>query len=714
MNVIQRFDELCMENDSDVNEGLNDAAKLISVYVFYHYYNGDISQLDGLSSNLCYYDPNEWFLSAVLKSTTIDGNAIDFITTVKKETLKSISESELQKIVEDCAKSIGKVVYNDKSAKIKVKLTYDQLGLSINDYDSAYFTLKILSDWVPDPEEKIRLQTIVSSCNVKSNKVGFELLFADDIEQEIDDIESPKEYVSSGTLNVYENASSCEIGSDGSFITVVSAKSLKMLFFQYSTRGLFASNLRFFISSKKIDPKIIDSIQNDSGNFVYYNNGIIITCDECYRTENQLHLTNFSIVNGGQTTNLIGRTPFLNDFGVVCKVITSKCEDKTKRAEFLSKVAEASNTQKPINAKDLIANRKEQRLLKEQFSKCGIFLKIKRGEKINKSLYPEPWQNASNDEVAQIIYSMVFQMPGAAKNSKASLLSNDKTYGLIFDSTYCDDFLLSIQYLKVAYAKWKKDLFRKEPRTSLKYGLAKNADLLSLAVIGLIVKLITNESLAKRMLAYPLPTINNENEDMKFMLQQNDIGTSSVINPQLIGYSESNSFHSVYDLIFDSILIPAYKKFRLYYPNYAYGNFGKTQSYYFNYILPAAVDYIFKFESKIKESIGGLLNLSADSSSGFKEQRQFDEYRPGLQEELMEFRKKKVASSNGRLKNSDVFSNLQMATICRVLPRSKIDFDYKCKLMKKQIDEFGDEIIRIVNKYCDLSDFDAGGDKDGD
>ena len=711
MNVIQRFDKLCIEAESDINQGLNDAAKLVSIYSFYHYFNGDESQLDEIQNSLCYYEPEEWFLAAVLRSTTIDGNAVDFVTVVEKTTLQTSTDEELKALVLKTAKDIGVVVLHEPEAKIKVRVVYDRLDIRIGDDDSAFFTLKILCNWTPDPEEKIRLQTIVANCGVRNNKVGFELIFADDIEQEIDDIESPKEYVSSGFLNLFGNSSICKIGEEGRFLTVISARSLKMLFFQFATRGLFASNLRFFISAKKIDPKIINSIQNESENFVYYNNGIIITCDECHLVGNQLRLTNFSVVNGGQTTNLIGRTPFDGDFGVVCKVITSKYEDKVEKVEFLAKVAEASNMQKPINAKDLIANRKEQRLLKEQFSRCGIFLKVKRGEKINKSLYPEPWQNASNDEIAQMIYSCIYQMPGSAKNGRTALLSNERTYDQIFKSEYDDSFLTSLQHLKIGFANWKKELLKKEVRSSPKVGLARTGDLLSFALVCLIVKLETNKSLFKSLLEIPHYLINNENEDAKFMIGQNDIGRFSLVNPALFGFIGKKTFNPVFDLVFDNILIPSYHRFKRDYPNYAYVNFNKAQSYYFNYVFPYAVKYILTNESDIRSKLSGLLNFAADSSEGFEKHRSFDDYLPGLNHELSEFRAKKVQGANGRIKNSDVFTNMQLTYVCRYLPKTKMSLEMKCKFKEQQIQDYGDEIIRIVEKYCDLSQFEEGADE---
>ena len=45
-----------------------------------------------------------------------------------------------------------------------------------------------------------------------------------------------------------------------------------------------------------------------------------------YKSENgnDLVLYNFSIVNGGQTTNLVGRASFDTDFAIMCKVIKNK------------------------------------------------------------------------------------------------------------------------------------------------------------------------------------------------------------------------------------------------------------------------------------------------------------------------------------------------------------------------------------------------------
>ena len=62
---------------------------------------------------------------------------------------------------------------------------------------------------------------------------------------------------------------------------------------------------------------------------------------------------------------------------------------KMKIFYFLSKVAETSNTQKPIKTRDIIANRIEQKKLQKQMKAVDVYVQIKRGEKINKLQYPE-------------------------------------------------------------------------------------------------------------------------------------------------------------------------------------------------------------------------------------------------------------------------------------------------------------------------------------
>ena len=208
-------------------------------------------------------------------------------------------------------------------------------------------------------------------------------------------------------------------------------------------------NLRYYIKSTNIDNKIEESILFDGKDFWYLNNGIIIVCNDYKVVGNEVWLKQFSIVNGGQTSRMIGTIPFNDDFYISCKIIKNVFETAQEKNLFISKVAEASNTQKPIKAKDIIANRIEQRNLKSLMQENGVFIEIKRGEKCNHEIYPEAWQRTKNNELAQDLYSFVFMEPGPARNSVSSMLSNEEKYNVIFrEHEYSFDFLRDVLFLE--------------------------------------------------------------------------------------------------------------------------------------------------------------------------------------------------------------------------------------------------------------------------
>lgn len=477
---------------------------------------------------------------------------------------------------------------------------------------------------------------------------------------------------------------------------------------KYSTHGLFASNLRFFINSKKIDPKIIYSIQHDPDNFPYFNNGIIITCDDFTISNGEVILKNFSVVNGGQTTNLIGRTPFAKDFSVVAKIIKNKYSSMEDRVTFLSKVAEASNTQKPINAKDLIANRVEQRMLKIQYANAGMFLKVKRGEKIDKTKYPEPWMNASNDEVAQMLYSYVFQCPGSAKNSKSKILGNEKTYAQIFGTQYDDGFLKSMQYLKIAFNNYQKYIRQSEPWASVRGGLSRHANYYVDAIIGLIFKVLTNDKFRAKMVSFPTGDISNTNDDFTFLVRQNDIGTISLLNPTCFETIGRTTFFSLFDYFFDYILVDGYQAYQKKNPAGSYGDFCKSDRYYYEFVAKKTIYRLIYDSNKLISLMSPCFNLDAKTTGDYVAAKKFDEYKPGLREELVEFRNAKVkeAKDNGiKLRPADVLKLDQISAIATYFPRTTALLISKADLEFDQADKYGEEIIRIVEKYADLSNF---------
>ncbi len=703
MAYLDRIVDIYKKEENDgINEDSLETVKTAALYMFYHYYNADVTKLDELNNQFCYLTGDIGDIIAI-NNNFYEDNTIDFITVLPATVMMNLDRVDFSKIYDKFLKKINEVVanvivHNESDTNERIINKFDEFEVNEN----TTFNVVILCNYPVSIEKKIWYQQGACDYTVKNNKIHLQMLFEDDILEEVSDVESPKDSVAKGKLDLFNNTISY-FGEEKSFLCFISAKSLKENYYLYSTHGLFASNLRYYVKSAKIDSQIINTIMQEPENFCYFNNGIIITCDNYYIEDSAIFFTNFSIVNGGQTTNLIGRTFFEKDFAIMCKVIKNKYENQLEKVEFLSKVAEASNTQKPIKAKDLIANRKEQRLLKIQFKDANMFLQVKRGEKIPKDIYAEAWQNASNDNIAQMLYALIYQCPGYAKNGKSKLLENERIYSKLFKPVYNSQMFVSLQHLKVGFNNWVKKIKKTERYGSTKLGLAKNGDLLIVGVVGLFYKLLCNEELYNKISSYRIYELNNDNEDLKFLIGQNDIGELNLFNSYLLENLTKSSFFDLFEMIFSNILTPSYDNFKKDYPTYSYGNFAKVDSYYYKYVIPMVVYFLKTYKNKY--NFADFFDFSKSTTVVIDRDSSFDSYKPGLEEELKEFRTRKSKSLG--IPAYEVFKNIQMSAIIKYKPKRIDDLRNYAKLSLTQCDRFGDAICKIVSKYSDISDYES-------
>ena len=128
------------------------------------------------------------------------------------------------------------------------------------------------------------------------------------------------------------------------------------MFIRYAEEGLFDLNIRKYINNRTVDEGIRHTLANDRQNFWFLNNGLIIACKDYDIDGNTVKLYDFSIVNGGQTTNIIGKFKGNNEeeFFIPCKIIKEKYRKGSEN--FYNRIAEATNSQKPILPRDLKSN----------------------------------------------------------------------------------------------------------------------------------------------------------------------------------------------------------------------------------------------------------------------------------------------------------------------------------------------------------------------
>jgi hypothetical protein len=147
-----------------------------------------------------------------------------------------------------------------------------------------------------------------------------------------------------------------------SYLCVIPAMSLAHLYLLYSTR-LLERNVRSFLDYKNEANKgMLKTMKNDPSRFIAFNNGLTITAtSSSAREENGLTLidtlTDFQIVNGGQTTAAIY---FAKKIGVdisrvfiTAKINVVKEADEQELNAFIKDISLYSNTQTKVTTVDL-------------------------------------------------------------------------------------------------------------------------------------------------------------------------------------------------------------------------------------------------------------------------------------------------------------------------------------------------------------------------
>ena len=565
-NLIYEFKRLSYE---DV-EKCSDTEKLLYLYAYYHYFNADSSKIsDIIQGNVCLQGAVD-HISGIYIDQDSDNGDVDAVIAIYSEN-NSFNFPAILKIFKDAEAAICAVQEHKSNGR-------KELGTIFGDEDYKISSTKPVKNRLitnHNPKTIVNKRAITKALQAmkpEHDYVTYHISFGLDIEYEIMEIENPKEYVDEAVIKLDAPNNFMRFGAEESLIVNISALSPKNLYVQYGYRGLFAQNLRYYVKNAKIDGNIVESIQEHPENFWYYNNGIILICDNYIIDGNSILVQNFSIVNGGQTTKLVGETEFTQDFCIQCKIIKNKYQSDDDRLEFIANVAEASNTQKPIKDKDLIANRIEQRLLKKQLADAGIYCQIKRGEKVNKKLYPAAWQNTTNEELGQFLLSFVYQKPGTARGSKASICGNKERYTLLFEKKYNNGFLSDLLKIKAYYKLWANYIKKTDDGSDVyKVGLVNNGMFFMTAIIGAVCKVYYRPAIIKQIAASVL------SEQKLEIIAQHDID-HQIFRSDI---EKKEQYFALFEYCYAKFYRPGYeflKTFKEKYNNYS--NFTKINNNY--------------------------------------------------------------------------------------------------------------------------------------
>ena len=319
----------------------------------------------------------------------------------------------------------------------------------------------------------------------------------------------------------------------------MSSESLVRMYDKFKDEGLFDLNIRKYIKNKTVDEGIKETLDKERDNFWFYNNGLTIACSEYVLDGNKVKLYDFSIVNGGQTTNRIGNYKGSNNdkFYLPCKIISIKNDDQ----KLYSKIAEATNSQKPINPRDLKSNSPEMKMLQRWLGKEGVYLEIKRGEK--KKL--KNIKSIKNDELGQLLLSFGYQQPGTARSGKRNIFENKPLYNKLYRVNYEKDpnkkeFVLDLIKLSEDYSIIEADLKNGTTISDDEKIVLSNAKYVIFSLLGLSYYIVNED--------YSRDDLNN---DISVLKSPDLVYSKFISNYKADDYQER--LKSLIEMILDSL-----------------------------------------------------------------------------------------------------------------------------------------------------------------
>jgi hypothetical protein len=195
---------------------------------------------------------------------------------------------------------------------------------------------------------------------------------------------------------------------------------------------VFNDNIRIYQPKNKINRRIRETALSDQNHeFWYLNNGITIVCEKCDYIPSRspkASLVNFQIVNGGQTTHSLFQAN-LEDSDKLENVLLLVRICETGDNRISEKIGETTNSQTPVNTRDLHANDYVQKKLEEEFRSLGYFYERKKNQ--HQAQLKEV--RLDNELLGQIYLAFYLDKPSEAKNTKTLVFGD--AYDDIFDES---------------------------------------------------------------------------------------------------------------------------------------------------------------------------------------------------------------------------------------------------------------------------------------
>ena len=222
--------------------------------------------------------------------------------------------------------------------------------------------------------------------------------------------------------------------------------------------SLLEKNIRRYLGKNVINDGITETLLDTDKrqNFFFFNNGAIMICKKfsfnALQEQNWIVKTDdLQIINGGQTCKTIHQTVKENsnlDFSQTYLLVRLYEVEDTENPGIIQDIIYATNSQNPVDFRDLKSNDECQRILEIGAHDLGYAYKRKRDNTLNINVIP-------STVAAEAVFAVWRECPHLAKYRRNEFF--DKYYSLIFDNLNAAQMVIAVLIFRYCDNNRKKE-----------------------------------------------------------------------------------------------------------------------------------------------------------------------------------------------------------------------------------------------------------------
>ncbi|AKV65931.1 AIPR family protein [Microcystis panniformis] len=223
---------------------------------------------------------------------------------------------------------------------------------------------------------------------------------------------------------------------------------------------LLERNIRRYLGlqGNRVNEGIRHTLTSDEkNNFYFYNNGVTLICDSfSYNAlqdgDYKVRVENLQIINGGQTCMTIFKTlrePDLINKNAQAFVLLRLYQLPRENEGLVQRITYATNSQNPVDLKDLRANDEHQKILEKDIEQLGFNYRPKRSNTPTRSA------DITSGVAAEAVLSVWRRKPHQAK------FFSREHFGKLYDTIFTDQLngaqiVIAVQLYRIAENRRKR------------------------------------------------------------------------------------------------------------------------------------------------------------------------------------------------------------------------------------------------------------------